>query len=284
MFGVKRKLALGLLIVGLAAAPAPILAQTTEPGVTAVDSSTPAAPVVTLAAALADLQAEARNLAVPPAGATWGQHQALDDLQRLVNVTQDLQTALADPQVTPAQLHPLRDGLVIARQRLQASLPLLGVPAGALLEHVDRVGLCLKTLEYRFDGRAQIVGPALAQANVVESARLPHYENPRELLLEARNVYYLAQAFTRLRGAWRGAASPGWGWGTEFYDFVSAAYDYEWVCNGSYANVHDTRPAYNKLVRTYNKARSFGYGLDRFRWTDLEKAFTRLEQFYAAAP
>lgn len=248
----------------------------------------PPAPQVTLLSALAELQAQARALATPPPGVTWGQQQAVDDLQRLESTTRELQTALtSDPVVTPTQLHPLRDQLVVARMRLQASLPLLGVgqaQSDALFAQMDRVGLCLRTLEYRFDGRAQLQGPALAEAGVLEPPNLPHYSNPQELLLEARNVRYLAEAFTRLRSAWRGSTSPGWGWGTEIYDFVAAAFDYESACNWRYPNVRDTRPAYNKLVRTYNKARGFGYGLDSFRWTDLEKAFTRLEQFYAAAP
>lgn len=242
----------------------------------------------TLNASLAELQALVTPLAVVPPGITWGQQQALEDLQRLQALSRDVQTALAsDPQVTPEQLRPLREQLGVARMRLQASLPLLGIsPAQseALLDQLERVFVCLRTLEYRFDGRAQLQGPALAAALVTEPPELPVYANPRELLGEARNVRYLAEAFTRLRSAWRGGASPGWGWGTEFYDFLSAAYDFESTCSWDYANVQQTRPAYKKLVRTYNKALTFGYGLDAFRWTQLESAFARLEQFYAAAP
>jgi len=282
MFGVR-----GLALVALAvwATVAPALADPPAQVPLAVEAAAPMPAQVTLATALAELHAQARSLATPPPGATWGQHQALDDLKRLEGVTQELQAALTDdPQVTPTQLHPLREQLGVARLRLQASLPLLGVPSESLFGEIDRVALCLRKLEYRFDGRAQLQGAALAEASVVEPPELPVYENPQELLLEARNVRYLAEAFTRLRSAWRGASSPGWGWGTEFYDFLGAAYDFESVCNSGYVNVRQTRPAYKKLVRTYNKARTFGYGLDQFRWTQLENAFSRLERFYAVAP
>lgn len=219
---------------------------------------------------------------------TWGQRTALDDLNRLNQAAGKLVGALDNS--TPSQLRPLITELDVARRRVNASLQLLTLTEseqqavqGALVG-ADRLSAAVRHLSDRFDGRDQPYGTGLA-ATPLDPTDRPYYQNPRELLGEATAIRFSAE------NLYASAYSPyGWrpGMGGPFVlqylaDLARAARDYEDACQSNYANVLQTRPAYERVRRAYDRVSYALFGpFAGFESHNIERSLERLNQFYSA--
>lgn len=220
---------------------------------------------------------------------TWGQKTALDDLDRLNRAASGLVGAL-EGQSTPDGLRPLITDLDVARSRVKASLQLLPLTESeqegvqSALVAAERLSGAVRHLADRFAGRDQPAGVALADSPLNPTDR-PYYENPRELLGEAQNIRFSAE---RLLGACY--APGGWraGLGSPFtisdlVELSRAARDYEWACQSRYRDVSETLPAFERLVRAYDRVSYVPYGpFAGFEAHNIERALERLSQFYGA--
>ncbi len=219
---------------------------------------------------------------------TWGQRTALDDLDRLNKAAGKLVAALETS--TPSQIRPQITELDVARRRVNASLQLLTLTEdeqksveGALVG-ADRLSLAVRHLADRFDGRDQPFGPALANTPLEPTDR-PYYDSPNDLLREATSIRFSAESL------YASAYSP-WGWrpglGGPFVlqdlaELARASRDFEDACLGNYANVLQTRAAYDRLRRAYDRVSYVCYGpFAGFEAHQIERSLERLSRFYAA--
>lgn len=220
---------------------------------------------------------------------TWGQRTALDDLDRLNKAAGKLVGALSDS--TPDQIRPLITELDVARRRVNASLQLLTTlteeeqkSVQAALVGADRLSLAVRHLADRFMGRDQPFGLALADTPL-EPIDRPYYDSPNDLLREATGIRFSAESL------YASVYSPfGWrpGIGGPFIlqdlaELARASRDFEDACQSNYTNVLQTRPAFERLRRAYDRVSYALYGpFAGFQAHDIERSLERLSRFYGA--
>lgn len=192
---------------------------------------------------------------------TWGQTTAREDLVALASAAAEIATAMesGDRGVTPASLEAARTRLDVARNRVKASLPLLGLPDAEtlgtpLLQQAAELSTALRQLDTRFLGRAQVHGKNLGNVTLGEAGEPLIYGNPNDLVREARGIRYSAEQMLASLPYNRGYCGPGTvlggGFGVSPFDYqdlrdlVRAAYDYEWAVTHRYGDVEATRNAY----------------------------------------
>lgn len=229
---------------------------------------------------------------------TWGQTQARDDLVALASAAAEIASAMesGDSQVTPQSLQEATTRLDVARRRVKASLPLLGLEdaeaAGApILEGAAQLSAALRQLNGRFMGRAQVHGAELGSVTVAEAGEPLIYGNPNDLLREARGIRYSAEQMLASLPSSRGYCGPGGipvGGSVFDYqdlrDLVRAAYDFESAASDRYGDVEATRNAYLWLRRAYLRATPYwGGSYGNFAAWDLQRALRRLDLFYGQA-
>ncbi|MBI3928559.1 MAG: hypothetical protein HY319_23675 [Armatimonadetes bacterium] len=218
---------------------------------------------------------------------SWGQEQALQDLDRLSRAAVRLVEALGFETggVTPQALKPLLTELAVAANRSAMTLQLAGFSesdaalARATLEEARRLQTKMSELGGRFWGLDQPVGPALAAEPLSGRGEPLVYENPGDLLREVRGVRYSAERVGVCRPYLRGLFL-GWSAFDE-YDYRElrrAAYDFEAAVSGGYNNVVQTRPDYERLRRAFQRIHPSAYST--FEMRDLERAIERLDRFY----
>lgn len=220
---------------------------------------------------------------------TWGQSQALGDLERLQQAAASLAAALQEPGATPAGLGGQLDALESALFGLRVSLPLLALEgdeagqAAALVGQARALQASVRALRHRFLGRAQPVGPELAATTLSQSLQPPVYASPDELFAAARG---LRQDAERLAYAWR--CTPGAVGSISPFDAEAiahlawAARQFEYATAGSYGDVRETLAAFLTLRRAYRGAQGalFRRAGSSAAW-DLQRTMQRLEGFYA---
>lgn len=217
---------------------------------------------------------------------TWGQKTAMEDLLRLAGAAGDLAASLStdDPEVTPRSLEAATQDLDVARHRVKASLPLLGVEDTALLEQAASLSAALRTLDNRFWGLSQVRGGNLAGLPL-DAAGMPLvYSGPEDLVREARGVRWSAEQMLAEIGNryYPGACRPGFGVSpfllTDLRELVGRAIDFESAVSSRYTDVDQTRREYLSLRRAWRRV---GPTWGGFASWDLDRAMRRLDVFYA---
>lgn len=231
---------------------------------------------------------------------TWGQSQAREDLVALASAAGEIAAAMesGDSQVTPESLEAATTRLDVARNRVKASLSLLGLDDAEtvgtpLLQQAAELSTALRQLDGRFLGRAQVHGAQLGKVTLAEAGQPMVYANPNDLLREARGIRYSAERMLAGLPYNRGYCGPGGspiGFGGSPFDYqdlrdlVRASYDFEFAVGNRYGDVEATRNAYLWLRRAYMRATPYwGGSYGNFAAWDLERALRRLDVFYGQA-
>ena len=226
---------------------------------------------------------------------TWGQALARQDLQGLASAAGELAGAMesGDPTVTPQSLQPATSRLDVARSRVKASLPLLGLPdaeaaGAALLDQAARLSASLRQLDNRYLGQAQVRGSGLGQVSVGQAAQPLVYPNPDALFREARGIRSSAEQMLASRICGRGlpgrlplGVSVSTLEDRYLRDLVRAACDFETQVADRSQDAQATRPAFLRLRQAWLRATPYwGDSFGNFAAGDLERAMRRLEAFY----
>jgi len=219
---------------------------------------------------------------------SWGGQMASEDLKLLLGTLRAASSWGEDVPLSRAVLDDVRLSMHRYRERLRVSLAALPDPAATLawLNEVAQVEARLDQVDKSFGGHSLPDAVELAQSDMNRDWNPPGYDDPKELLRQARSlridVLSLSNPFI-LPGNGFGSygLSYGGGWSGEFEALQQATYNFESVCNSRYEDVRQTRRAYQKVhdafEQVFPQARINSHG---FR--NVERAIRQLDKFYAA--
>jgi hypothetical protein len=223
---------------------------------------------------------------------TWGGDMAEQDLQLLLGALDVLQGwgQGADQPLSREVLHDTRSTLGRYCQRLRLSLSTLPDPQPSLdwLRQVERLDRQLLSVENSFGGYHLPTQQQLAQSSFDRNWALPGYQDPPELMREARSIRLDVLSITSpfvypgngLGGLGLGYGA-GWPGGAELQDLMVAASRYESVCNSPYEDVVQTRRAYERLQTAFDRMWP-GALNNSASLRNVSRALDRLERFYKA--
>ena len=218
---------------------------------------------------------------------SWGGQMSAEDLKLLLGTLQAAASWGESPLNRPV-LDDVRLSMRRYRERLKISLATLPEPAGALawLDEVGRVERSLDQVEKSFGGHSLPDAAELAQSDLNRDWNPPGYDDPQELLRQARSLRIDVLSISKPfivpgNGFGLYGLSYGGGWSGEFEALQQATYQFESACNSRYEDVRQTRRAYQKVhdafEQVFPQARINSHGL-----RNVERAIRQLDRFYAS--
>ena len=219
---------------------------------------------------------------------SWGGQMSSEDLKLLLGTLQAAASWGKEVPLSRPLLEDVRLSMRRYRERLKLSLATLPEPSGALawLNEVAQVEARLDQLDQAFGGHSLPDAEELASSDFTRDWNPPGYEDPKELLRQARSlridVLSISKPFI-VPGNGFGFYGTGYGggWSGEFEALQQATYQFENACSSRYEDVRQTRRAYQKVhdafEQVFPQARINSHGL-----RNVERAIRQLDKFYAA--
>lgn len=226
-------------------------------------------------------------------GDTWGGEMARQDLTLLLSAVRTFEQWQQDEDrpMSRELLQDLRHRIGRYRSNLKLSLATQGETlAQEWLSEVQALEAKLQSVERSFAGYFLPTRHELLASSTDRDWELPGYQDPSDLLREARSIRIDLQTNPN-PGVVPGGGLPGFGpfglgyagdgWGNDFQELLRAADRFERVCQSRYEDVRETERAYRQLdvafQRVWPRVRSGSFGL-----RNVERSLERLERFYKA--
>lgn len=234
--------------------------------------------------AAARLAGQGASLSLPQ---SWGGQMSAEDLKLLLGTLQAVE-AWGPVPLTHPLLEDVRLSMHRYRERLHVSLSALpeSDAVQAWLQEVAGLEKGLDQLQRSFGGYNLPDAAEVAASDVQRDWNLPGYEDPKELLRQARSlridVLQMSNPFI-VPGNGFGFYGTGYGggWSGEFARLQQAVYNYENVCNSRYQDVRQTARAFQKVHDAFDEVfpalRVSSHGM-----RNVERAIRQLDKFYAA--